>query len=171
VCGRTARTDLRGRRDVTRVSILEPAFAAAHESAVGRWCCKSRRCRSITQHSFRRDRTLNLSVVKLRANESILRVSASKKLLQHYRHIPELPSVVNDGRLRCQGGLSQAGPGRVYEFTPQLTSEFCQQQSVGNLWPSLACFLKLSKSRPRARSVTMSIISTRNSSPSRSSSK
>src|SRR5262249_56690568 len=33
--GRAARTDLRGRRDVTRVSILEPAFAAVHESAVG----------------------------------------------------------------------------------------------------------------------------------------
>src|SRR5215813_3764861 len=35
VCGRAARTDLRGRRDVTRVSILEPAFAAVHEFAVG----------------------------------------------------------------------------------------------------------------------------------------
>ena len=35
MCGRAARTDLRGRRDVTRVSILEPAFPAVHESAVG----------------------------------------------------------------------------------------------------------------------------------------
>ena len=31
--GKAARTDLRGKRDVTRVSILEPAFAAVHESA------------------------------------------------------------------------------------------------------------------------------------------
>lgn len=33
-------------------------------------------------------------------------------------HIPEVAPVVSDGRLRFQGGLGQAGPGRVYEFTP-----------------------------------------------------
>jgi hypothetical protein len=68
------------------------------------------------QHQRSHDCYLRKGLRSYRGSAS--EVSVPREAYIRKWHIPEVPSVVSDGRLRFQGGLWQAGPGRVYEFTP-----------------------------------------------------